>query len=426
VTDQHQLFIEKLTATVHFMIPAGVDTLLAAQGPFCQDVFAPGDEGRDYFLKAKVLVIGAGGLGCELLKSLALTGFRNIDVIDLDTIDISNLNRQFLFRQADVGRPKADVAAEFIRRRCPGINVTPFFGRIEAKDDEFYKQFNVVIAGLDSIDARNWISAELCKIARDTNGEYVIPYIDGGTEAWKGHVKVILPSQTACMMCQAALFPPPVQFQSCTLVSFPRQPAHCVVWAKEELWPELRPDEAVDGDNDEHVAWIHERAAARGAKFHIPEFTPAFTKGVIKGIIPAIASLQAIIAAMCATEALKLVTGVGPNIHNNLTFSADHGVSSTNFFFEKLKNCPVCSRKLQTIPAVPGETVKQLMERLARDFSFPATSLRSGETIIYLAIAAQTAPNLEKPITEFVGGDDQILAVAKGVTNPFEFVISGL
>ncbi|OBS82418.1 hypothetical protein A6R68_23591, partial [Neotoma lepida] len=76
-----------------------VKKFLERPGPFTHPDFEPSTESLQFLLDTcKVLVIGAGGLGCELLKNLALSGFRQIHVIDMDTIDVSNLNRQFLFR----------------------------------------------------------------------------------------------------------------------------------------------------------------------------------------------------------------------------------------------------------------------------------------------------------------------------------------
>lgn len=91
--------------------------ILQRSGPFCSPSFAASDENLESLMQCKILVIGAGGLGCELLKDLALMGFQDIHCIDMDTIELSNLNRQFLFRRKDIGKSKAIVSAAFINER---------------------------------------------------------------------------------------------------------------------------------------------------------------------------------------------------------------------------------------------------------------------------------------------------------------------
>jgi NEDD8-activating enzyme E1 len=189
-----------------------LDYLLKRKGPFAQEGFVTeGEFTSKIFLHeyCKVLIIGAGGLGCDLLKNLAMSGFKDIHIIDMDTIDVSNLNRQFLFREKDVGSSKAETAAKFVNERVPGVKVTPFVGKIQDKDDDYYRQFHIIIAGLDSIMARQWINKKLCDLVEFKDEEQTIvdmttvkPLIDGGTEGFKGQARIIYPRVNACFECK--------------------------------------------------------------------------------------------------------------------------------------------------------------------------------------------------------------------------------
>jgi len=141
--------------------------LLDRPGPSAGPNFAPGEDTKEMLHSMiRVLVIGAGGLGCELLKDLALLGFLNLDVIDMDTIEVTNLNRQFLFRKSDVGSSKAETAAKFINSRIPGANVTPHFCKIQDKDADFFQSFHIIVLGLDSLEARRWINDMICSFVQ--------------------------------------------------------------------------------------------------------------------------------------------------------------------------------------------------------------------------------------------------------------------
>ncbi|KAK3233715.1 SUMO-activating enzyme subunit 2, partial [Cymbomonas tetramitiformis] len=183
---------------------------------------------------AKVLAIGAGGIGCELLKTLAVTGFQNVEVIDLDTIDISNLNRQFLFRKKHVGMPKSTVAVETVKKFRPDINMIAHYGNVKDSDFgvDYFRNFDVVLNGLDNLDARRHVN-RLCLAAE-------VPLIESGTAGYLGQVTPHLHTEekkTECFECQPKA--PPKTFPICTIRNHPDRPIHCVVWAKEMLFPRL-------------------------------------------------------------------------------------------------------------------------------------------------------------------------------------------
>ncbi|OCT49316.1 NEDD8-activating enzyme E1 catalytic subunit [Cladophialophora carrionii] len=407
-----------------------LDRILSTTSPYAGEEFVPGEETIDVLESSRVLVIGAGGLGCEILKNLAMSGFKDIHVIDMDTIDVSNLNRQFLFRQSDVGKSKAEVAAAFVERRVPGVKITPYNGKIQDKDEDYYMQFKLVICGLDSIEARRWINATLVDMVDMENPESLKPLIDGGTEGFKGQARVILPSLTSCIECQLSMHAPRAAVPLCTLATIPRQPQHCIEWAHIVAWEEQRKNDTLDTDNPEHISWLYSTALKRAQEFNIPGVTYSMTQGVVKNIIPAIASTNAIIAASCCNEALKIATSCAPFLDNYMMYTGDSnegGLYTYTFAAEKKDDCPVCGNLAQTVTIDPEWTLEEFLASLAQraEAQLKKPSIRSEAKTLYVqapkSLEEQTRPNLQKKMGELVSDGEEVGVSDAAFTISFKF-----
>ena len=149
---------------------------------------------QEKLANAKVLVVGAGALGNEVLKNLALLGVGNVYIVDFDEIEESNLTRSVLFRSRDCGRPKAEAAAESLRDINPKMNVKPMLANIITEVGlGMFRDVDVVIGCLDNREARLWVNRSCWKVNT--------PWIDGGIQEINGVVKVFAPPDSACYEC---------------------------------------------------------------------------------------------------------------------------------------------------------------------------------------------------------------------------------
>eukprot|EP00003_Mantamonas_plastica_P017912 TRINITY_DN294_c0_g1_i3.p1 TRINITY_DN294_c0_g1~~TRINITY_DN294_c0_g1_i3.p1 ORF type:complete len:371 (-),score=105.41 TRINITY_DN294_c0_g1_i3:173-1285(-) len=337
----------------------------------------------------------------------------------MDTIDITNLNRQFLFRMDDVGKSKAECAAKFINDRVEGVTVTAHHGRIQQFDAEFYKSFDIVVCGLDSLEARRWMNGMLCGLAEvDEDGNPVpgtiIPMVDGGTEVFKGHSRVIIPKITACFECTLNLFPPQTTFQMCTIASKPRIPAHCVAYASMIWWPKNWEacgfETKIDTDNPEHMQKLFEIALERAEENGIEGVTLSLTQGVVKNIIPAIASTNAIVAGATTNEVWKIMTNFAPCLNNYEVYQGKTSVVSVTSTLEKQDDCIVCGDSPVVEIEVPSTaTLQDFFDMLKEDVRYhmehPSARTDSGKTL-YMRnpefLEKQTRANLDRLVSDLM------------------------
>uniref|UniRef100_A0A673BFY1 E1 ubiquitin-activating enzyme n=1 Tax=Sphaeramia orbicularis TaxID=375764 RepID=A0A673BFY1_9TELE len=189
---------------------------------------------QDQLAKQRYFLVGAGAIGCELLKNFAMIGLGAGDgeviVTDMDTIEKSNLNRQFLFRPSDVTKMKSDTAAAAVKQMNPSIKITGHQNRVgpdteRIYDDDFFEGLDGVANALDNVDARMYMDRR-CVYYRK-------PLLESGTLGTKGNVQVVIPFVTESY--SSSQDPPEKSIPICTLKNFPNAIEHTLQWARDEF-----------------------------------------------------------------------------------------------------------------------------------------------------------------------------------------------
>ncbi|RID69440.1 hypothetical protein BRARA_C01534 [Brassica rapa] len=232
---------------------------------------------------AKVFTVGSGALGCEFLKNMALMGVScgsegKLTVTDDDIIEKSNLSRQFLFRDWNIGQAKSTVAASAAAAINPKFNIEALQNRVGAEtenvfDDAFWENLTVVVNALDNVNARLYVDSRCLYFQK--------PLLESGTLGAKCNTQMVIPHLTENY--GASRDPPEKQAPMCTVHSFPHNIDHCLTWARSEFeapfWsaPKRFPRPLQYSSSDPSLLnFITATAILRAETFGIP--VPEWTK----------------------------------------------------------------------------------------------------------------------------------------------------
>lgn len=168
-----------------------------------------GYSGQEKLQKAKVLVIGAGGLGSPVLFYLAAAGVGTLGIVDFDTVGISNLNRQILHATEDIGRKKADSAQEHLKNLNPDVSIVKHPFRLNKDNiEDVIEQYDVIVDCVDNFSARFLIS-DCCYFMKK-------PLIEGAAVGYEGILMTILPDKSPCYRCLYPMPPEDGVLQTCS------------------------------------------------------------------------------------------------------------------------------------------------------------------------------------------------------------------
>jgi len=213
--------------------PLPADDVSPSGSRYDSNIAIFGKDAQQKLLDLNYFLIGAGAIGCEMLKNWALMGVAcgengKIHITDMDRIEKSNLSRQFLFRNSDINEFKSTTAAKAAKSMNSDMNIVPYQEKVSAETegifgDDFYDKLSGVCTALDNVEARLYVD-QRCLF-------YHLPMLESGTLGTKGNTQVVIPHVTENY--GATRDPPEKSIPVCTLKNFPNMIQHTLQWARD-------------------------------------------------------------------------------------------------------------------------------------------------------------------------------------------------
>ena len=167
-----------------------------------------GEKGQQRLLKGRALLVGVGGLGCPTALYLAAAGVGSIGLIDADVVDMSNLQRQILFGESDIGRPKVEAARDRLSELNPSINISIYHELLTSENVfDIFQEYDVVVNGCDNFPTRYLVNDAAVMMG--------LPVVDGSIFRFEGQTTVYMPGKGPCYRCLYPEPPPPGEVPSC-------------------------------------------------------------------------------------------------------------------------------------------------------------------------------------------------------------------
>lgn len=354
---------------------------------------------QDLIQKSCIMIVGVGGTGGELSKNLALLGIGKLILVDTDTIDYSNLNRQLLFTELDIGKYKVEAATKaIVNRYNNSIQILPYNHLIEEIPHKAFEKVDILAGCVDNFQTRQYLN--------EIAAEFDIPLIDSATDGYFGQIQSVNVESYGCLACDAP--PPPDETQivsaPCTLVGTPRTKEHCAWKALYEF--HSKHDREPQESSEEDIVEILQIANRITEKNNFSQFDKYELLQIILFHVPSLVTVNAVTSGIQAQEILKILFKKNLKVFKkkkrkyfesliksnrfripSLTiYSALTGNIST-FNLVKDPDCPICGRnsiysnKPVTVKVNPKLTNESIFNSLKKRFKTEYIGFRGDRLI---------------------------------------------